>query len=1444
MRWTPLISVGAGTRLACEDYEYLAEFRCSDLDCTSIKLGCIPLPSHCIFLQSASVDWFRRADSSPYLTGSEWLSQDGYVLHGIQCQSENCGSFSPSIRQLSSTLPWTSFSEENKNGNEGASSLNAKVPIVGLSCSGDHCDDKQVLSMPTSTCVGTPGVVRWTPYFTTLNSPTDDRYTSCEDYEYVARIECQGDYCANMRLGCIAMAAHCSFTTGPDFKTIESGGSWLSQQGYVLWSIQCSNDWCGTLSIGYRQLSSTTTLQWSPSFSEEQVDGDEDCADKKVLQISTSSCIVSGAAVRWTQYFSDGQASYTQCEDYEYVARIQCRGVSCSSMRLGCVAMAQHCSFDTSPFFQDVSSGESWMSGNGYVLWSVQCKGGDLCPTPTVGFRKLTNTQWWSSWFSEEDENGNGGASPDVLALIVGLSCGGDHCDNKKVLQLKESSCIVSGGAVRWTDYFSSLDVGYTSCEDHEYVYRIQCQGDNCASMRLGCVYMASHCTFATGPANQTIGTSGSWWLSQQGYVLWSIQCSNDWCGTLKVGYRQLTNSLQWSPSFSSEEGSPDNNVPIAGLLCSGEDCADKKVLQRTTSSCIVSEAAIRWTQYFTSLDDISTSCEDYEYVARIECQGVSCSSMRLGCVAMAQHCVFDTSPFFQDVSSGESWMSDSGYLWSVQCKGGDLCPTLTVGFRRPTNSKFNTQRWSSWFSEEDENGNAGASPDVLAPIVGLSCGGDHCDNKRVLQLKESSCIVSGGAVRWTQYFTSSDHSYTSCEDHEYVYRIQCQGDNCDTIRLGCVYMAPHCSFATGPDYKEIESGGSWLSQQGYVLWSIQCSNDWCGTLKVGYRQLTNTLQWSPSFSYGASPDINAPIAGLLCSGEDCADKKVLQRTTSSCIDSGAAMRWTPYFSDVQASYTKCEDYEYVARIQCRGVSCSSMSLGCVAMAQHCVFDTSPFFQDVSSGESWMSDSGYLWSVQCKGGDLCPTLTVGFRRPTNTQRWSSWFSEEDENGNGGASPDVPAPIVGLSCDGDRCDNKRVLQMKESSCILSGGAVRWTDYFTSSDSYTSCEYYEYVYRIQCQGDNCANIRLGCVAMASHCSFNDNRPSVRTIGTSGSWWLSQQGYVLWSIQCSHDKCGTLNVGFRQLTNTLKWSAEYDIDSPYSISPIVGVSCKNSCAFKQVAHARSSCTPNDGTGVRWTPYFSAASDANKCEDYEYISRIDCSGTLCSQLRLGCVAFPSHCAYVGRSWVDSIGGYSIIYDESIATYENVVLSTIQLTENDLHMQLDLTYREITDDIYNFVQWSPWFSEENVNDDEGASPNSNAPIVGLSCGGNHCDNKQVVQMKESSCIVSGATVRWTDYFTSSNGKPTSCKDNEYVARIQCRGDNCDNMRLGCVAMASHCSFSDNGPGTREIGPSGSWWLTQQGYVLWSIECQKDWCGTLIIGYRQLSKYPKLVISL
>ncbi|KAJ9470999.1 hypothetical protein DIPPA_35411 [Diplonema papillatum] len=1161
-----------------------------------MRLGCVAMASHCTFASGpASEEIWASADNNVWISRYvlwgilckfdfcgrldlrlQWLSQDGYVLHGIQCQSENCGSFSPRIRQLSSTLPWTSFSEENEDGNEGASSLNAKVPIVGLSCSGEHCDNKQVLSMPTSTCVGTPGVVRWTPYFTTSNSPTDDRYTSCEDYEYVARIECQGDYCANMRLGCIAMAAHCTFTTGPDFKTIESGGSWLSQQGYVLWSIQCSNDWCGTLNVGYRQLSSTTTLQWSFLF-------------------------------------------------------------------------------------------------------------------------------------------------PGIM-----------------------------------------------------------------------------------------------WSAGQEGL-------------------------------------SPDNNLPIAGLLCStegglgrsSEDCANMRVLQITTSSCRVSGAAVRWTQYFTSLDDISTSCEDYEYVARIQCKEESCSRMRLGCVAMAQHCSFDTSPFFQDVSTGESWMSGNGYvLWSVQCKGGDLCPTLTVGYRRLTN----TQWWSSWFSEEDENGNAGASPDVLAPIVGLSCGGDHCDNKKVLQLKESSCILSGGAVRWTQYFSSLDVGYTSCEDHEYAYRIQCQGDNCASMRLGCVYMASHCTFATGPANQTIGTSGSWwLSQQGYVLWSIQCSNDWCGTLKVGYRQLTNTLQWSPSFSSGASPNNNAPIAGLLCSGEDCANKKVLQRTTSSCIDSGAAVRWTPYFSDAQASYTKCEDYEYVAHIQCHGVSCSSISLGCVAMAQHCVYDTSPFFQDVSSGESWMSDSGYLWSVQCKGGNLCPTLTVGFRRPTNTQRWSSWFSEEDENGNGGASPDVPAPIVGLSCDGDHCDNKKVLQMKESSCIVPGAAVRWTQYFTSSDSYTSCEYYEYVYRIQCQGDNCANIRLGCVAMAWHCSFNDNGPSVQTIGTSGSWWLSQQGYVLWSIQCSHDKCGTLDVGFRQLTNTLKWSAEYDVDSPYSIAPIVGVSCKNSCAFKQVAHARSSCTPNDGTGVRWTPYFSAASDANKCEDYEYISRIDCSGTLCSQLRLGCVAFPSHCAYVGSSRVDSIGGYSIKYDESIATYDNVVLSTIQLTENDLHMQLDLTYREITDDIYNFVQWSPWFSEENVNDDEGASPNSNAPIVGLSCGGNHCDNKQVVQMKESSCIVSGATVRWTDYFTSSIGKSTSCKDNEYVARIQCRGDNCANMRLGCVAMASHCSFSDNVPGTREIGPSGSWWLTQQGYVLWSIECQKDWCGTLIIGYRQLSKYPRsptLVIPL
>ncbi|KAJ9437704.1 hypothetical protein DIPPA_14378 [Diplonema papillatum] len=342
VRWTPAISVSAGIGLACEDYEYLAEFRCTSLDCTSIKLACVPIPSHCIFLQYASVD------SSSFLT-AEWLSQDGYVLHGIQCLSDNCGSFSIGIRQLSSTLPWTpSFSEENEDGNEGASSLNAIVPIVGLSCSGDHCDEKKVLYLPTSACVGDPGDVRWTDYFSSL----DNSYTSCADYEYVARIQCQGDYCETMRLGCVHMASHCSFTTGLAFMDIgASGSSWRSEQGYVLWSIQCKNDRCGTLSLGFRQLLSTVPVQWSPSFSEEDVDGDaspseedvdgdeggspnnnapiagllcsgEDCADKKVVQTTTSSCIVSGAAVRWTQYFTSLDDISTSCEDYEYVARI------------------------------------------------------------------------------------------------------------------------------------------------------------------------------------------------------------------------------------------------------------------------------------------------------------------------------------------------------------------------------------------------------------------------------------------------------------------------------------------------------------------------------------------------------------------------------------------------------------------------------------------------------------------------------------------------------------------------------------------------------------------------------------------------------------------------------------------------------------------------------------------------------------------------------------------------------------------------------------------------------------------------------------------------------------------------------------------------------------------------------------------------------------------
>eukprot|EP00961_Rhodomonas_salina_P162632 2190372-Rhodomonas_salina.2 len=97
-------------------------------------------------------------------------------------------------------------------------------------------------------------------------------------------------------------------------------------------------------------------------------------------------------------------------------------------------------------------------------------------------------------------------------------------------------------------------------------------------------------------------------------------------------------------------------------------------------------------------------------------------------------------------------------------------------------------------------------------------------------------------------------------------------------------------------------------------------------------------------------------------------------------------------------------------------------------------------------------------------------------------------------------------------------------------------------------------------------------------------------------------------------------------------------------------------------------------------------------------------------------------------------------------------------------------------------------FSEESG----GYSKNTPAPIRGMYCGSNWCDEKRLLQGTASVCASSVAV--WTSWFSDENyvaGQPSQkCAADSYVSRMQCSGDKCDNVRLLCRKIKTDvCEF-------------------------------------------------------
>eukprot|EP00961_Rhodomonas_salina_P090625 1219246-Rhodomonas_salina.1 len=102
---------------------------------------------------------------------------------------------------------------------------------------------------------------------------------------------------------------------------------------------------------------------------------------------------------------------------------------------------------------------------------------------------------------------------------------------------------------------------------------------------------------------------------------------------------------------------------------------------------------------------------------------------------------------------------------------------------------------------------------------------------------------------------------------------------------------------------------------------------------------------------------------------------------------------------------------------------------------------------------------------------------------------------------------------------------------------------------------------------------------------------------------------------------------------------------------------------------------------------------------------------------------------------------------------------------------------------LFGYEGWTARFSEE-----QGSSEHRVAPIRGMYCSSNWCDEKMLKQGTESVCA--GDHIYWTSEF-SKGDTARQCNDGYYVSQMHCSGSRCENVKLLCRRIDSDvCEFT------------------------------------------------------
>lgn len=230
--------------------------------------------------------------------------------------------------------------------------------------------------------------------------------------------------------------------------------------------------------------------------------------------------------------------------------------------------------------------------------------------------------------------------------------------------------------------------------------------------------------------------------------------------------------------------------------------------------------------------------------------------------------------------------------------------------------------------------------------LSGVICDGRFCSEKSIYVHGADYPILDTSAKVSTDFFGDGLISSGICPRGTLVNKLECRGQYCSSMRLGCA--------STGRGYivdemdESLENG---RCDKGSYIKGVVCEGDYCENLKVLCVKVYRTKRveknvcrvledamgrvmetaWFSEEGGGYSDLVETPITGIKCSGRYCDRKKLV--ALNEGVGKGIIEKngyWTEWFSEEGRNFAVCDWGYIVSQVRCKGRYCDQIRLKCV----------------------------------------------------------------------------------------------------------------------------------------------------------------------------------------------------------------------------------------------------------------------------------------------------------------------------------------------------------------------------------------------------------------------------------------------------------------------------------------------------------------------------------